>query len=52
MKHGKLFTYSSLICLFTATVVSAQQQNPTLLGTVKDASGAVVPGAALTLTSE
>jgi hypothetical protein len=40
------------ICLLSAADAFAQQQNPVLRGVVTDASGAVVAGAALTLTNE
>lgn len=42
----------ALLSLCAAATALAQQQSPTLRGTVADASGAVVPGAAVTLTNE
>ncbi len=41
-----------LICLLFAPNADAQQQNPVLRGVVTDTSGAVIPGAELTLINE
>ena len=41
-----------VVCYFAATAVFAQGITGTLTGTVKDASGGVIPGATVTLISE
>src|ERR671939_1601523 len=48
--RGSLLVFAVLV--FLAAPVSAQVDTGTLLGTVKDASGAVLPGATVTITHE
>src|SRR5205807_8708045 len=46
----KLFTLCSLIVLLAAVPASAQFDTASVVGTVRDSSGAVVPDATVTLT--
>jgi Carboxypeptidase regulatory-like domain len=47
----KKLTFGTLVCVFMATVSLAQINNATLTGTVADATGAVLPGVAITATN-
>lgn len=46
--RGKLFAGLSFLCLSNASLNWAQMPTATILGVVKDKSGAAVPGAAVT----
>src|SRR3990172_5783570 len=46
--HGKLCLVALFLCWVTTAVVWAQMPTATVLGVVKDATGAVVPNASLT----
>ena len=48
----KLFLLSVLFVLFVSPMLYAQRESGAILGTVTDQSGAVVPGAKVTLTNE
>lgn len=51
MKHPRALVALLLLCLTAASTAWAQTQTATVRGTVQDASGAVIPGATLTLTN-
>jgi hypothetical protein len=50
MQHLRSICILSLLALFTASMAFSQAVNATLLGTVTDASGGVVPNAKVTIT--
>src|SRR5687768_1667576 len=45
------FLVAALLCLLPSTPTFAQTSNATLGGTVADATGALIPGAAITATN-
>jgi hypothetical protein len=51
MKHFSLWLHSCLLAVIAAGALYAQVDTATIVGTVQDASGAVVPGASVTATS-
>ena len=48
----RLLIFGTVVSLFAAPRASAQVTTGTVSGTIKDAQGAVVPGATVVLTSE
>src|SRR5574341_14102 len=46
------FVFTTLVALFTASVVVAQTDTGRIVGTVKDQNGGIVPGAIVTATNE
>src|ERR1700730_11631124 len=50
-RHSRLAAFLLFVLLLTCAPASAQNQNATVNGTITDPSGAVVPGAELTLKS-
>jgi hypothetical protein len=45
------FLFLAAICLFSSGIATAQFDNGSIVGTVHDATGAVVPGATITVTN-
>src|ERR1041385_3581232 len=51
VERVRIRSVATLVCLLMAIPLSAQLPTATILGTVKDSSGAVIPGVGVTLTN-
>jgi hypothetical protein len=56
MRQNRFFSGLTLlvaiVALFSSSVLHAQYDNGSVVGTIRDASGAVIPGAAVTITND
>src|SRR6266508_6495289 len=50
MRKGRVSALGIILCFFPASSLWAQKDAGTITGTVRDATGAVVPGVAITVT--